>query len=123
MIKRYKMPCFETQRHGLQEDPEGYIVNAVDYDALVAEMKVLRRENDSLKDQLKEAIATAAAAELSGGKKKKVSVKWAIKVQIDENEWELLRDLSDGSVLTYGSRADAEKAGAPHGSFKVEKVA
>lgn len=122
IVKRYKLPCFVTHRHGLQEAPDGYIVNAADYDALAAEVKKINNENESLKSQLKEAIAAAAAAELSGGKKKKTNGKWAIKVPIDEDEWVFVKDLTNGSMETYSTRAEAEKAGAVHGMFRVEKV-
>jgi hypothetical protein len=122
MVKRYKMPCFEKDRHGLEEDPRGYIVQASDYDALVTETNNLRNEVESLRRQLTEALKAAADAAKDTGKKKAPVGKWAIKIPIDEEDWIFVTDLSEGGIQTYPTKAEAEKAGTTFGQFRIEKL-
>lgn len=131
--KRYTMPCFISHNHGLTEAADGYIVNASDYDLLVEENKKLRLKNPPTKEvdnsglteeilKLKEEIAALKrqlAVAKKGGRK---TVKYALKVPMDEDEWIFVTDVSTEETVTYDTQVEAEEAGKKWGQFKIEKV-
>ena len=133
--KRYIMPCFISHNHGLTESAEGYIVNASDYDLLLEENKKLKSkapaapkeiENSGFADEiikLKEEIASLKK-QLASSKKSnnRKTVKYSLKVPMDEDEWIFVTDVSIEEVVRYDTLAEAEEAGKKWGQYKIEKV-
>ncbi|CAB4124177.1 hypothetical protein UFOVP49_45 [uncultured Caudovirales phage] len=115
-VKRFSMPCFATHGHPLQEDLIGYIIQASDYDALVAQNKKLEEEIVTLKKQL-------ATANKAIPKKAKNGPKFVIRVPIDEDDpdWMIVTDLVTGEPQIFYSQEEADKAGIIFGQYKVEK--
>lgn len=124
MVKRYTMPCHVSHRHGLAEDPKGYIVQASDYDILYNEKTKLEEKSVLLQKQINE--LQRKYEDLEKQKNPKIAKKkkggWVVKVPVDEDEWIYLTDLKTDEKMIFETEEEAEKYGSLQGIHQVEKI-